>query len=44
VTIKSGCVVYDYIRKTLTTEIKQEEILEQEQQNVTASVEYAACF
>jgi len=44
--IKSACVVYNYIRKTQTTEIKQreEEILEQEQQNVTASVEHAACF
>ena len=46
-TIKSACVVYNYIRKTQqTTEIKrrEEEILEQEQQNVTASAEHAACF
>jgi hypothetical protein len=43
-TIKSACVVYNYIRKAQTTEIKrrEEEILEQEQQNVSASVEYAA--
>jgi hypothetical protein len=45
-TIKSACDVYNYIRKTQTTEIKrrEEEILEQEEQNVTASVEHAACF
>ena len=45
-TIKSACVVYSYIRKTQTTEIKrrEEEILEQEQQNVAASVEHATCF
>jgi len=45
-TIKSACVVYNYIRKTKTTEItrREEEILEHEQQNVIASVEHAACF
>jgi hypothetical protein len=45
-TIKIACVVYNYVRKTQTTEIKprEEEILKQEQQNVTASVEHAACF
>jgi hypothetical protein len=44
-TIKSACVVYNYIGKTQTTKVKQmeEEILEQ-QQNVTASVEHAICF
>ena len=45
-TIKSACVVYNCIRKTQKTEIKrrEEEILEQERQNVTASVEHAPCF
>ena len=45
-TIKSACVVYNYVRKTQTTEIKrrEEEILKQEQQNVTASVEHTTCF
>jgi hypothetical protein len=45
-TIKSACVVYNYIRKTQATEVKrrEEEILEQEQQNITASVERAASF
>jgi hypothetical protein len=45
-TIKSVCVVYNYIRKTQTTEIKwmEEEILEQEQQNVTAAVQHTTCF
>ena len=40
------CVVCNYIRKTQTTEIKrrEEEILEQEQQNVTASVKHTTCF
>ena len=44
--IKSAGVVYNCIRKTQTTEIKwrEEEILEQEQQIVTASVEHAASF
>ena len=43
---KSACAVYNYIKKKQTTEIKQreEEILEQEQQNVTTSVEHAAYF
>jgi ribosomal protein S17E len=45
-TIKSACVVYIYIRKTQATEVKrnEEDILEQEEQNVTASFEHAACF
>ena len=45
-TIKSACVVYKYIRKTQATEVKrrEEEILEQEQQNITVSVEHSACF
>jgi hypothetical protein len=45
-TIKSACFVYNYIRKTQATEVKrrEEEILAQEQQNITASVEHADCF
>ena len=45
-TIKSACVVYNYVRKTQTTEIerREEEILKQEQLNVTASVEHTTCF
>jgi hypothetical protein len=45
-TIKSSCVVYNYIRKTQTTEVKRsaEEILQEEQQTVTVTVEHAACF
>jgi hypothetical protein len=45
-TVKSARVVYSYVRKTRATEVKrrEEEILEKEQQNVTASVEHAACF
>jgi hypothetical protein len=45
-TIKIPCVVYNYIRKTQATKGKRRdiEILEQEQQNITASVERAACF
>lgn len=45
-TIKSACVVYNFIRKTQATEVKRNEkdILEQEQQNVNASVEHAASF
>jgi hypothetical protein len=45
-TIKSACVVYNCIRKTQTTEIKlrEEEILKQEQQTITPSVEHATCF
>jgi hypothetical protein len=45
-TIKSACAVYNYIWKTQATEVKQseEEILEQEEQHFTASVELAACF
>jgi hypothetical protein len=44
--IKSACVVYNYIRKTQATEDKrkEEDILEQEQQNVTASTEHTTCF
>jgi hypothetical protein len=44
-TIKSACVVYNYIGKTQETEVKrrEEEILEQAQQNtsITASAERA---
>jgi len=38
--------VYSCVRKTQATEAKrrEEEILEQEQQNISASVEHAACF
>jgi hypothetical protein len=45
-TFKSACVIYNYIRKTQATEVKrrEEEILEQEQQNITVSVEHSACF
>jgi hypothetical protein len=45
-TIKSTRAVYNYIGKTQRTEVKQreEEILEQQQQNVTASVEHTTCF
>jgi len=45
-TFKSACFVYSCIRKTQTTEGKrrEEEILEQEQQNIIASVEHADCF
>jgi hypothetical protein len=43
-TIKTACVVYRYVRKTQATEVKrrEEEILEQEQQNITVSVEHSA--
>jgi len=45
-TIKSACVVYSYIRIAQTTEIerREEEILQTEQQSVTAPVEHGACF
>ena len=45
-TIKSVCVVNNYMKKTKGTEVKwrEEEILEQEQQNVTASLEHTTCF
>jgi hypothetical protein len=40
--IKSVCIVYNYIRKTQVTKVKrrEEEILEQEQQRITVSVEH----
>jgi hypothetical protein len=43
---KSACVVYDYISKIQATEVKrrEEEILEEEQQNITVSFEHSACF
>jgi hypothetical protein len=45
-TIKSAYVVYNIIRKTQATEVKrkEEDILEQEKQNVTASLEHATYF
>jgi hypothetical protein len=40
----STCVVYNCIRKTQATEVqrREEKILEEEQQNITASAEHAA--
>jgi hypothetical protein len=45
-TIIIACIVYNCIRKTQATEVKrkEEEILEQEQQNITVSVEHSAWF
>lgn len=39
-------VVYNYIRKTQATEVrrKEEDTMEQEQLNVTASTKHATCF
>jgi hypothetical protein len=45
-TIKSARIVYSYIRKKQTTEIKQreEDILKQEQQTITPSVEHTTAL